>query len=278
MGSPEVLKYEVILHWCAISLYMFSTIFFAYCISFQREKAGKQALILALIGLLFHSVALGIRWINTGHPPYTHKYEIFSSSVWMTVILFVFIGWRQPRLRAIGVIVMPLSLLVMAAALLSNPAIKALPPALKGVWFHIHATANGLAAGAIILAVGASVMYLLKEKREDIEFYSKLPSKEALDEYAYKFASFAFIFWGIMIVSGAIWADKAWGRYWGWDAIETWSLITWLVFGLYLHLRHFFKWRGRKAAFMLSICFIMSVLGLFILPFIVESLHTEYFR
>lgn len=278
MDDLLMLQYEVVLHWIAVGFYMLSTIFFAYCVSFQRERVTKPALLLALTGLLFHTIALGIRWINTGHPPYTHKYEIFSSSVWITVILFVFLGCRQPRLRAIGVVVMPLSLLVMAIALLSNPEIKSLPPALKGVWFHIHATANGLTAGAIILAVGASGAYLLKEKRENIEFYRKLPSLEVLDEYSYKFAAFAFVFWGIMIVSGAIWANQAWGRYWGWDPIETWSLITWLVFGLYLHLRYFFKWRGRKAAFMLTICFIMSVLTLFILPFVVESLHTGYFK
>jgi cytochrome c-type biogenesis protein CcsB len=177
-----------------------------------------------------------------------------------------------------GAIVMPLSLLVMGGALLSNPGIRSLPPALKGLWFHIHATANGLTAGAIILAVAASFIYLRKEKKENSEFYRKLPSKEVLDEYAYKFASFAFIFWGITIVSGAIWANQTWGRYWGWDPIETWSLITWLLFGLYLHLRYFFKWKGRKAAFMLTICFIMSVLALFILPFVVESLHTGYFK
>jgi cytochrome c-type biogenesis protein CcsB len=278
IGSPEMLRYEALLHWCATGLYSISAVLFTYCVSFQREKAVKPALLFSLIGFLFHSVTLGLRWLNTGHPPYTQKYEIFSTSVWISVFLFTLIGWKQPKLRTIGVIVMPLGLLIMGVALMSSPVMKNLSPALKGVWFHVHAATNGLTAGSIILAVGASVLYVLKEKRGTSEFYRKLPSGEVLDEYAYKFASFGFIFWGITIVSGAIWAHEAWGRYWAWDPIETWSLITWLVFGLYLHLRHFYKWRGKKAAFMLIMCFIMSVLSLLILPFVVDSIHTQYFR
>ena len=233
-------------------------------------------MLLAFLGLLFHSAALGIRWVHTGHPPYTQRYEIFTSSVWMVVVLFLAAGWKQPKLRLTGVAVMPISLLIMAVALTSNPAVRSLPIALKGVWFHLHATANAFTGGATILAVGASFLYLLKEKRQGNEFYRKVPSLEALDEYSYKFAAFGVIFWGVTIMSGSLWANQAWGRYWGWDPVETWSLITCLIFGLYLHLRYFYHWRGRKAAFMLTVCFVMSVFALFILPFVVESLHSQY--
>jgi cytochrome c-type biogenesis protein CcsB len=167
---------------------------------------------------------------------------------------------------------------MMAFGLFMSPEIRRLPPSLRSIWLIIHVTFNKLAAGAIIIALGTSVLYLLKEKRQDRDFYKRLPSLDALDAYSYKFIGFGFIFWSITIAAGAIWANEAWGRYWGWDPIETWSLITWLLYGLYLHARYFLKWQGRKAALLMVVCFVFSVLTIFIIPFVVESLHSEYFR
>jgi len=274
----DVLTIELVVLWCAAGLYLVSGILFVYSIVFRNEHASKQSMFLALAGLLLHSVALMMRWGISGHPPYTQKYEIYSLSVWTTILFFMILGWRRPKLRIIGIVIMPLSLLVMAISLSGNPAVNSLSPSLLGIWFHIHAISNALTAGASILAVGASIIYILKDKRQDLEFYAKLPSLDVLDEYAYKFAAFSFIFWSITVVSGAIWANNAWGRYWAWDPIETWSLITWCMFALYLHVRHFFKWKGRKAALLLCLCFCSSVLGLALLPIFIESIHSAYFQ
>jgi len=268
----------IIFNWIAIGFYIVSTVFFAYSVSFQKEKALRPAILLALIGLIPHAIAIAIRWKMTGHGPYMAKYEVLSSNAWITVLLFIIVAWKIPRLRPAGVIVMPLSFLMMAFGLFMSPEIRRLPPSLRSIWLIIHVTFNKLAAGAIIIALGTSVLYLLKEKRQDRDFYKRLPSLDALDAYSYKFIGFGFIFWSITIAAGAIWANEAWGRYWGWDPIETWSLITWLLYGLYLHARYFLKWQGRKAALLMVVCFVFSVLTIFIIPFVVESLHSEYFR
>jgi cytochrome c-type biogenesis protein CcsB len=274
----DILIFELLVLWCAAGLYVISGIIFVYSIVFRKDHANKQAMFIASAGLLLHSAALLMRWGVSGHPPYTQKYEIYSLSVWTTILIFVTIGWSRVKLRLIGMVIMPLSLLVMAISLSGNPAVNTLSPSLRGVWFHIHAISNALTAGSSILAVGASIIYIIKENREDLEFYKKIFSLDVLDEYAYKFGAFGFIFWSLTVVSGAVWANNTWGRYWAWDPIETWSLITWFMFGLYLHVRHFFKWRGRKAALLLSLCFCSSVLGLVLLPIFIESIHSGYFK
>lgn len=272
------MEQQIIFNWIAIIFYVISTVFFAYGVSFQREKALKPAMIIALLGLIPHAAAIIMRWAISGHGPYMAKYEVLSSNAWITVLIFIFTAWRIPKLRTAGFIVMPLSFLMMGFGLFTNPDIKRLPPSLKSIWLVIHVTFNKLAAGAMIIALGISVLYLLKEKKPHSEFYRRLPSVDVLDEYSYKFTGFGFIFWGITIAAGAIWANETWGRYWGWDPIETWALITWLLYGLYLHLRFFFRWKGRRAAWMLVVCFIFSAVTIFVIPFVMESLHAEYFR
>ncbi|MBI5025885.1 MAG: cytochrome c biogenesis protein CcsA [Nitrospirae bacterium] len=277
MDNLSILKYEVILHWIAVGCYIFATIFFAYSVSFQKRRGIKPAMVLTLIGILFHSIALGVRWRVAGHGPYLMKYEILSSNAWVVILMFLVVTWRYTKLRPAGVAVVPLSFLMMTIGLFMNPGIKGLPPSLKGIWLVIHVTFNHMAVGALIIALGASVLYILKEKKGDTEFFGRFPSLEVLDAYSYKFVGFGFIFWSITIVAGAIWADQAWGRYWGWDPVETWSLITWLLYGLYLHSRRFLKWRGRKAAWVLVLCFIVSIMSIYFIPFTIRSLHTAYF-
>jgi len=277
MDDLLMLQYEVVLHWIAVGFYILSTIFFAYSLSFRKEKTLMPAMLFTFIGLLFHSAALGIRWWATGHGPYLMKYEILSSNAWVVIVMFLIAAVRYAKMRPAGVVVVPLSFLMMTIGLFMNPEIKRLPPSLKGIWLVIHVTFNHLAVGALIIALGASVLYLLKEKKGETEFFKKFPSINVLDAYSYKFVGFGFIFWSITIVAGAIWANQAWGRYWGWDPVEIWSLITWLLYGLYLHLRLFRNWKGGKAAWMLVLCFVLSIFSIYLVPFTVESLHSAYF-
>ncbi|MBI4837961.1 MAG: c-type cytochrome biogenesis protein CcsB [Nitrospirae bacterium] len=272
------MEQQIIFNWIAIVFDVISTVFFAYGVSFQREKALKPAMITALLGLIPHAISIVIRWQITGHGPYMAKYEVLSSNAWVTIFFFVMASWKIPRLRHTGLIVMPLSFLMMGSGLLTDPGIRKLPPTLKSGWLILHVVFAKVSTGAVIIALGTSVLYLLKGKKAENEFYRRLPSLEALDEFSYKFIGFGFIFWSITVAAGAIWANEAWGKYWSWDPIETWSLITWLLYGLYLHLRFFFRWKGSQAAWMLIVCFIFSAVTIFVIPFVIESLHAEYFR
>lgn len=195
---------QIIFNWIAIGFYIVSTVFFAYSVSFQKEKALKPALIMALLGLIPHVIAIVLRWNITGHGPYMAKYEVLSSNAWVAVLLFLVVAWKVPKLRPAGFVVMPLSFLMMAFGLFTSPEIRRLPPSLRSIWLVLHVAFAKLAASAIIIALGTSVLYLLKEKRQNKEFYKKLPSLDALDAYSYKFTGFGFIFWSITIAAGAI--------------------------------------------------------------------------
>jgi len=244
MENFDLLKTEVILHWITVGIYIISTFFFARSITFKKSSALSKGSLFATVGLVPHGIALLIRWYASGHGPYMAKYEVLSSISWVSILMFLLMVRKIPKLIATGVVVVPF---------------------------------NKLAAGAGLIALGTAVMYLLKKRQPEKELYQKLPSLEVLDEYSYKFIAFGFIFWSITTVAGSIWANQAWGRYWGWDPIETWSIITWLLYGLYLHLRYFFKWQGTRAAWLLILCFVTSVATIFLIPIIVESLHSSYF-
>lgn len=275
---PEaLLSWEFALQWAGVTLYAAAAAALIYALSFGKERALSIGLALAAAGLLPHGGGLLLRWSSAGHGPYMAKYEVLSSNAWVAAACFVLAGWRRPGLRGAGAVVVPAAMLMTAAGLMLSPDIRRLPPALRSVWLVLHVVFAKLAAGGLLLALGASVLYLLKE-RGRAPLAASLPSLERLDDYARRFAGFGFAFWSIMIAAGAIWANESWGRYWGWDPIETWSLVTWLLIGVLLHLRRFFGWRGARAAWSLAACFALSVFTLFGVPLLAQSIHAEYFR
>lgn len=277
MSEMNLLKVEVTLHWIAVALYIGAAVIYTYSLFFKNGKVLKRATFTTALGLIPHTVALVVRWIEQSHGPYMTRYEVLSSDAWITLVMFLFLGSKWEKIRAVGVLVLPISFLMLAVGLFSNPAMQNLPPSLRSIWLIMHVTCAKLAAGAIIVSLGCAVLYLVKIKGNEKIIFGKNLSPEILDEYSYKFAGFGFTFWTINIAAGAIWANQSWGRYWGWDPIETWSFITWLTYGMFAHLRLFWKWRGKKSAFFLIACFAMSIFTIFILPFVASSLHTEYF-
>jgi cytochrome c-type biogenesis protein CcsB len=271
------LMYEVILHWIGIAFYILSTFFFVQAAFFKNGKSIPRAFWCMGFGLVPHSAALLGRWIIQGHGPYMSRYEVISSDAWVAIVFFLCISFRWERINQAGIIVMPVSLLLIAFGMLTDPAMHDLPPSLRSVWLVMHISFAKLAAGAIISSFALAILYLLKEKNSSYSFLSRIPQQDVLDEYSYKFAGFGLIFWTINIAAGSIWADISWGRFWGWDPIETWSFITWLMYGLFAHLRVFWRWRGKKSAYFLIFSFLMSIFTIFVLPFVARSLHTEYF-
>ncbi len=277
MSEMNWLEIEVSLQWIAVALYIAASSIYTYSLFFKNGNVLKRAEHITIFGLVLHSVALLLRWIEQGHGPYMTRYEVLSSDAWITLAMFLSLGLKWEKIRSAGVLVLPISFLMLVIGLFSNPSMQNLPPSLRSIWLVMHVTCAKLAAGAIITSLGCAILYLVKIKENQKFFYAKIPSPEILDEYSYKFAGFGFTFWTINIAAGAIWANQSWGRYWGWDPIETWSFITWLMYGMFAHLRLFWKWRGKKSALFLVVCFITSIFTIFILPFVANSLHAEYF-
>lgn len=247
-------------------IYMVSTcIFFAFLAS--RSKAvGLAGTYAALVGFLIQTAAIGLRWkesydMGHGHAPLSNLFESVVFFAWTIVMIFLIIDFKY-KYRAIGFFVMPFALFGMAWAQLSlDSNIEPLVPALQSNWLTYHVVTCFLGYAAFAVACGISIMYLIRESMEkgggNVQaggLLSMFPSIRILDDLNYKAIMIGFPLLSLGIITGAAWANYAWGTYWSWDPKETWSLIVWFVYAAFLHARITRGWVGRRAA-------ILSVIG-----------------
>ena len=153
---------------------------------------------------------------------------------------------------------------------------QAIPPALKSQWLTFHVITAMFAYGAFAISFGLGLMYLLKGRAlaKSSHKTSRLPSLEFLDELSYKIVGFAFPLLTLCIITGAIWANYAWGTYWSWDPKETWSLITWIIYAGYLHARLMYGWKGKRAAWMAVFGFLAVLFTFFGVNYFLPGLHS----
>lgn len=210
---------------------------------------GSRLVQLALVALTGTLVA---RSIATGHAPFSNQYEFAVSFAWGLLAAQVYFEWRY-RVRALALLVLPITLAMLLYASTTDATAAPLLPALQNhLLLTLHVVTAVLAYGAAGVAFGAGVLYLLAPRLP----LRGLPSQELLDEIGYRGVVFAFPLLTIMIILGAIWADIAWGHYWSWDPKETAALVTWLIYGAYLHARVVRDWRGTRAAWLLIVGFL----------------------
>jgi ABC-type transport system involved in cytochrome c biogenesis permease subunit len=142
----------------------------------------------------------------------------------------------------------------------------------------IHIVFYQIAFAALVIALGFSVYLLILAKKKSRLAMRVSMTLDEVDIMAYRFTGFCFVFWAFGMLAGSIWAYQSWNVFWNWDPVQTWSLITWVAFGVYLHLRRFFGWRGEKAAWLFIACFLLALISLFVTPLIESSLHADYFK
>jgi cytochrome c-type biogenesis protein CcsB len=269
---------EVTLLWIAVGLYGLSAAFFANTVIFGHPQRVLWARGLALAGLLPHGAAIVLRWVAVGHGPYILKYEVLASNSWIAVAALLLFLWRRPNWGALALVVLPLSILAMGFGLFSNSEVREIPPSLRSIWLIFHITFAKLSAASFVLSLAAAVVILLRSRKTAWKWLERAPGSDVLDAYEVRFIGFGFLFWTITIAAGSIWAHQSWGRYWGWDAIETWSLVSWLAYGSVLHARLFFRLKPTATAWFSVGAFTVFILALLILPFIMPSLHAAYFQ
>ena len=250
MNSSGILSIITFVYGLAGFCYIFAWIF-------KKSSVAKAATWVALIGLAGNIVGIVMRWVESyqlgfGHAPLSNLYEslVFFAG---TIILIYLVIERKYSNRVIGAFVAPIAFLAMAYASLSpniSDRIQPLIPALKSNWLIAHVIACFIGYGAFAVAFGVSLMYLMKQKSSDDtdSMMGHLPDAKVLDELNHQLVMFGFLFLSVGIITGAVWANSAWGRYWGWDPKETWSLITWFVYATLLHARLMRGWRGKRTA------------------------------
>lgn len=270
-----------ILYLTSTTFYAISSIIYIYCLVFKKEEKLKYALGSAIIGLLFHSASIAMRWIATEHGPYITMYEVLSKYAWFSVVVFLLAQYKYEKIKVAGFLVMPAVLLIMGAGSTYSRDIQLIPASLRSYWLIAHVTFANLAFGSLLVATGIAALYILKErnsmkKEPESPFYKKLPELKVMDELMYQFVAAGILFLSIMIGTGAIWANQTWGRYWGWDPTETWSLIVWFMYGICLHLRMNVGWSGKKIAWYIIISIFVLAFSLFGVGYVYSGLHTDY--
>ena len=222
--------------------------------SSRTQKAMRIATAMMIIGFIFLLVGVVTRGISAGRVPWGNMYE-FSITGALAFTGAYLAALRKYDLRWLGVLVSISALLTLGTAitLLYVPSAP-LVPALKSPWLVIHVSTAIISGGVFLLAnvVSAAYLYLdnMESKGPRKVWANRLPSLEVLDQLSYRLVAFVFPLWTFSVIAGAIWAESAWGRYWGWDPKETWAFITWVAYAAYLHARVTVGWRGRRAAWL----------------------------
>jgi ABC-type transport system involved in cytochrome c biogenesis permease subunit len=297
MNEPKVIL-SLMFFTMAFAFYFLSSLgYIGYWLT-RRPWVGQTATAFAYIAVLSVSMVLIARAAESGHAPFSNLFESMVLFLWTLTIGYLYLE-RKQKTKEIGAVVMAVAFLaVVAASLLPYrfKSVEPLNPALQSKWnwlvgalkpfglekyaigwldFHVFTTFISYAAFAI--AFGLSLMYLLKERYETRKranfLIDRFPSTGVLDELNYRMIAWGFPFLTVGIVSGAIWANYAWGGYWSWDPKETWSLITWLIYAANLHARVTRGWRGRRTAYLSVAGFFAVVFLYWGVSFILPGLH-----
>ena len=220
----------------------------------RTERAARIATAMMVLGFLLLLVGVVARGISNGHVPWGNMYE-FSITGALAFTGAYLIALRKHDLRWLGLFVSISALLTLGTAVtLLYRDSAPLVPALNSTWLVIHVIAAIISGGVFLLSniVAGAFLYLdAMEKRGGRKPWSKrLPDLETLYQLSYRLVAFVFPLWTFSVIAGAIWAESAWGRYWGWDPKETWAFITWVAYAAYLHARVTIGWRGRRAAWL----------------------------
>jgi cytochrome c-type biogenesis protein CcsB len=272
---------EILLMWAAVTIYALGSILYIIGMVFKFDKLVWVAFWTSLAGLVPQTAAVIVRWVQVGHGPYLGFYEVVASYAWIAIVVLGILTWIRPSLKAAGVFIMPIALLMLGGAMLAPKSPLAITAKLASWWLNIHVTFAKLSYSSFIAAFALGLIYLIRERRaaqgkDDTGILSRLPSQQVIDDIAFRFIGVGFIFLSVMIVAGAIWANEAWGRYWGWDPIETWSLISWIVYAAFLHTRLTLGWRGTKSAWFAVLALPVMVFTLIGVPIAYKSIHGAY--
>jgi len=215
--------------------------------------------LIAWLALVFVSASLIFRTIAVGHGPFSNMYEFSVAFSWGVLAAYLLVE-RRYHLRTIGLIALPIALALMLYATTIPAAAEPLVPALQNnLLLTVHVAVAIVAYGSFTVAFGASLLYLIQPPQGR----RGLPRLEILDEVSYRAVVIGFPFLTLVLILGALWAEVAWGRYWGWDPKETASLVTWLIYGAYLHARVVRGWHGRRSAWLLMIGFAATLFTYF---------------
>lgn len=258
MNGSFFLSAESVLFYSSMALYAAAMFSFFVLFAVKNEKAGNIGNVLAIAALVFHTLALITRGIGAHRLPMTNQYEFASCFAWGISLCFCIFS-RKYNFKALGAFIMPVVFVIIGYAAMQSREVKELMPALQSRWLSVHVCSAIIGYGSFGVSAAVSAMFLLHGKLGGSIGAHSMPSPEKMDSISYRAVSLGFLFLTFVLITGAIWAEQAWGSYWSWDPKETWALITWFIYSIYLHLRIRKGWKGRSAAWFSVIGFICVI-------------------
>ena len=250
----------------------------------RGRRWGLVAMGLTVLGVVTHAGVLLTRGLATDRLPWGNMYEFATATVLVAVVAYVVFAVKAPALRHLGLFVLaPVVLALVLIGLFLYADAGPLVAALRSYWLAIHVSTAIIGFGIFFVSGLASIMYLVRSRYEarlasgeaaQTGIVAKLPAAAALDRVAHRTAVFGFPIWTFAVIAGAIWAEAAWGRFWGWDPKETWAFIAWVVYAAYLHARTTAGWRGRPAAWVNVVGLVVMIFNLLFVNMVSTGLHS----
>jgi len=252
------------------------------------DRIGRWSVVVTVLGALIHTTSVAVRATAVDAVPWSNMYEFASVAGLIGVVAFLAVLWKAPSLRFLGgFVLLPVIVMMFLAGTVWYSRAQPLVPALQSYWLAIHVTLMSISEGALMTSAVLTVLYLVKgrhDKKSGTPGYragsgfatlaEKLPSAAALDKAAYRIVAFSFPLYTVGVICGAIWAEAAWGRYWGWDPKETWAFIVWVVYACYLHARATAGWKGRAAAWVNLVGFGAITFNFLVVNIVISGLHS----
>jgi cytochrome c-type biogenesis protein CcsB len=265
----------------AMMIYLLASIvYIIYAVS-RNKKVGIAATLTALSGFLLNTAAIGIRWAETykagfGYVPLSNMYESMVFFAWSIMLIYLIFEYIYGY-KVIGAGASVLAFLSIAVVSLNSSIssdLQPLVPALQSNWLTSHVVTCFVGYAAFAVSFAISVLYFFRDEDKEGDKESMLPPRKVLDELSYKAVAVGFPLLTLGILTGAAWANYAWGTYWSWDPKETWSLITWFIYAAYLHARFTAGWRGRPLALLSVIGFGAVIFTYWGVNFWLSGLHS----
>jgi len=253
--------------WATVFAYAFGAALAMIGLVLKKERLATAAVYLCAGGFLLHAVTLGARISYTGHIPVASRYENVLTGAGIVMLFNLVAVLRRPGLKPLLSFAAPFALLMLGYGLLNQPRYTTMSLVLDNLWMFVHIFFAWLAYGAYSVAAALGTVYLLRARGRhegsDHEglppLFARLPDLPVLDDLIFRVIILGFLAHVVMIATGSIWARDLWGTYWNWDPVETWALLSGLIYALWIHLRLTFGWRGRRMAW-LSVGALLTVL------------------
>ncbi|GAA4677643.1 c-type cytochrome biogenesis protein CcsB [Frondihabitans cladoniiphilus] len=244
----------------------------------KSSKFERIGMSMMALGLVVHIVSVVFRGLAAGRVPWANMFEFGLTGTALIVAMFLVVNLFV-NVKYLGAYVMGLNLILLGVAVVNfYVAVSPLVPALQSYWLVIHVFVACLGTAFFAIAAGLSAAQIVQARREmsknaGIKLFDTLPGADRLEDLAYRIALVGFVLWTFTLIAGAVWAEKAWGRYWGWDTKEVWTFIIWVIYAGYIHARATRGWRGARSSYLSLVGFAAVMFNFSVVNLFFKGLH-----